>query len=184
MSECVHRMVQDSRREIRVLTTYLDNDDAVDLYFVEDIRQRAAAVPDGTFINYTHGYQFFTGYNYMMRVHYPRNHFISVVEKGDSTTLKTIYGYGSHYYIDRIKGVRIENVENCPMWCEVIHEKNMGNDAYSLFGTKMVRDESLMKSSFGIQQEVSYGAGIIAPISTVCETLFRRVGYKLFGRKW
>lgn len=34
----------------RVLTTYLDNDDALSVWFVEDVQQRASALADGTFI--------------------------------------------------------------------------------------------------------------------------------------
>lgn len=75
----------------------------------------------------------------MMRIRYPRNHFASVVEDGNSATLKTIYGYGSHYYIDKIPGVKLEMVKDLPLWCEVIHEKNMGNDAYFL-GARMVKE--------------------------------------------
>lgn len=66
----------------RLLTTYLDNDDALDIHFVEDIQRRALDLPSGTFIYYTDGYQYFTDYKYLMRIHYPRNHFVSVVEKG------------------------------------------------------------------------------------------------------
>ena len=47
--------------------------------------------------------------------------------------------YPFHYYINKIKGVRIEHVKDLPMWCEVIHDRNMGNDAYFL-RAKMVRD--------------------------------------------
>lgn len=85
----------------RVITTYLDNDDALNVRFVEDIQKRALALNDGTFINYTHGYQFYTDYNYMMKVCNRRNHFMSVVETGNPTLLKTVYNYGSHYYIDK-----------------------------------------------------------------------------------
>lgn len=65
----------------------------------------------------------------MMRVSYPRNHFVSVLEKGNAASFKTIYGYGSHYFIDKIRGAQIEHVKCPPMWCKVIHEKNVDNDA-------------------------------------------------------
>ena len=104
-----------SKRSERILTTYLDNDDALDIHFVENIQRHASELSDGTFIYYTEGFQFFTDYKYLMKIHYPRNHFVSVVERGNPETVKTIYGYGSHYYIDRIKGVKIEYVKNQPM---------------------------------------------------------------------
>lgn len=39
-----------------------------------------------------------------MRIHYPANHFVSVVEKGDSTSIKGVFGYGSHAYLHTLKG--------------------------------------------------------------------------------
>jgi len=169
----------------RVITTYLDNDDALHVRFVEDIRQRVQELKDGTFIYYTLGYQFYTDYNYLLQVHYPRNHFASVVERGALETVKTIYGYGSHYYICKQKDARIKKIENCPMWCEVIHERNMGNDAYFL-NAKMVKDEDLLQVGFGVYEKVKYGVGIylFRFLPRYVETFFRRCGYKLFGRHW
>lgn len=168
----------------RVLTTYLDNDDALDIHFVEDIQKRAAALQDGTFITYDSGYQFFTDYSYVMRIQYPRNHFMSVVEKA-GVGVKTIYGYGSHYYINKIKGVRIDHVKNQPMWCEVIHEKNMGNDAYFL-RARMISDCDLLKRDFLMDEIVEAGVNLylLKFILRYAKTFIRRIGYRLFGRHW
>lgn len=143
----------------RVLTTYLDNDDALNVRFVEDIQKRAASVSDGTFINYNDGFQYYAEDHYLMQIHYPTNHFVSVVEKGSPQTLKGIFGYGGHSYIEKIKGVKIEHVRNLPMWCEVVHEKNMINDAYFL-NAKMVRDGDLLRREFAIDETVQSGLSI------------------------
>ena len=170
----------------RVITTYLDNDDALNKRFVEDLQRRALDVSDGTFITYNYGYQLYTDHNYVMQIHYPRNHFVSVVEDGNSSSVKTIYGYGSHYYIDKIKGVRIEFVKDMPMWCEVIHEKNMGNDAYFLLGAKMVNDTNLLKREFAIDEVVNHSFALYTTrfIPRYIKTFIRRIGYFLFGRHW
>ena len=42
---------QPAQNPSRVLTTYLDNDDALAVGFVEDVQRRAAELPDGTFIS-------------------------------------------------------------------------------------------------------------------------------------
>jgi hypothetical protein len=174
----------------RVITTYLDNDDALSIHFVEDLQKRAESLSDGTFINYTDGYQYYTDHNYVMRIHYPRNHFMSVVEAGDHTTIKTIYGYGSHYYIEKIPGVRIENVKNLPMWCEVIHEKNMGNDAYFL-NAKMINEsdnqnENILAKNFGLQVEVNNGVGLylFRYLPRYFKTFIRRCGYFIFRNRF
>ena len=170
----------------RVVTSYLDNDDALDSRFVEDLRSRALKTSDGVFINYTDGYQFYTDYKYVLQVHYPRNHFMSVVEKGDPSSLKTIYGYGSHYYINKIEGVEIEKVDRLSIWCEVIHEKNMGNDAYFLFGTRMIGDSGLLRERFSINETVNSGVGLylFRFLPRYIKTFFRRVKYFFFGRHW
>lgn len=81
---------QNDNEKRRVLTTYLDNDDALDIHFVEDLQRRADDLSVGTFITYDNGYQLFTDYNLVMRIRYPRNHFMSVVENGNPLTVKTI----------------------------------------------------------------------------------------------
>ncbi len=170
----------------RVVTTYLDNDDALDIRFVEDLRRRALTVNDGTFIRYNYGYQFYTDNNYMMQIHYPRNHFVSVVENGNPCTMKGIYGYGGHYHINEIEGAVIENISNQPMWCEIIHERNMINDAYFLLKTKMVRDRDGLRRAFAIDETVRYGMGIYLFdfLPRYIKTFFRRAKHFLFRRQW
>ena len=168
----------------RVITTYLDNDDALSIHFVEDLQKRAESPSNGNFINYVDGYQYYTDYKYVMRIHYPRNHFMSVVEEGNPATIKTIYGYGSHYYIEKIPGIKIEYVKNQPMWCEVIHEKNMGNDAYFL-NAKMVREAN----GFGFMfQDLSFKYGIgnylFRYLPRYCKTFIRRCGYYIFRNRF
>ncbi len=169
----------------QVITSYLDNDDALNVHFVEDLQQRTMSLLDGTFIYYTDGLQFYTDHKYLMKIRYPRNHFVSVVENGDPSSLKTIYGYGSHYYIDRLKGAKIEYVPDIPMWCEIIHERNMGNDAYFL-GAKMIKDCETLKRNFAIDETVSSGVGLylFRFLPRYGKTFIRRCGYRLFGRQW
>jgi len=169
----------------RVLTTYLDNDDALDIRFVEDLQNGSERLENDTFIYYIDGYQFYTDSKYLMWIHYPRNHFVSVVENGDPLFVKTIYGFGSHYYIDKIKDAKIEYVKDQPMWCEVIHEKNMGNDAYFL-DARMMRDCECLRRDFGVDETVRYGIGLYLWrfLPRYARTFGRRTKYYFFGRKW
>lgn len=153
-SEIVKRL-----KATKVLSTYLDNDDALNVRFVEDLQQRALTVDEGSFINYDDGYQYYADDKFMMRVHYPTNHFVSVVENGDIATVKGIFGYGSHATIDRIKDVKIECIPNQRMWCEVVHERNVMNDA-KILTVYMVKDEDLLRNDFAVDDDVRYGIGI------------------------
>ena len=95
----------------------------------------------------------------MMEISYPKNHFVSYVDKGDPSTVKGVFRYGTHYYINTIEGVKIEHVRNQRMWCEVVHEKNMLNDAYFL-NAKMVRDGDLLRHESALDETVQSGLGI------------------------
>ena len=178
-------LLRQAQGPTRVLTTYLDNDDVLDVRFVEDLQRRASTLEGGTFISYDEGYQLFTDYNYVMRIRYPRNHFVSVVEDGDASEVKTIYGYGSHYYIEKIHEAIIERVVGQPMWCEVIHDRNMGNDAYFLRAW-MVRDRELLRRDFALDESVQFGFGLylFRFLPRYARTLVRRIGYWVFGRHW
>ena len=144
----------------RVISTYLDNDDALNVCFIRDLQRRALSAGDGTFFYYDEGCQYYTEDHFMMQIHYPRNHFVSVVERGDAASIKGIFGHGRHYYIDSIEGAKIEHVKTKPMWCEVVHEKNILNDANFILHTKMVCDENRLRQEFAIDETVRYGIGI------------------------
>ena len=184
--EVVKRLGSNLNNNVRVLTTCLDNDDALNARFAEDLQQRALSAKDGTFIYYDEGVQLYTDYNYLMKIYYPRNHFVSVVEVGNSSSVKGIYGYGGHYHVDKIEGVKIEHVKTEPMWCEVVHEKNMLNDANFFIGTKMVRDSELLRREFAINETVRAGIGIylFRFLPRYCRTFVNRAKNRLFGRKW
>ena len=171
---------------VRVLTTYLDNDDALNVRFVEDLQKRALTAKDGTFFYYDNGYQHYTEGNYLMQISYPRNHFVSVVEGSNLSEVKGIFGYGRHYYLDRIEGATIEHIKTDPMWCEVVHKKNMLNDANFLIGTKMVKDCDLLRREFAIDETIKTEIVIyvLRFLPRYCRTFVKRAKNKLFGRKW
>ena len=160
----------------RVISTYLDNDDCLNIRFVEDLQHRVTTVSDGTFFYYDEGYQYYTEDKFMMLIHYPRNHFVSVVEQGNASIVKGVFGHGRHYYIDSIEGAKIEHVKTKPIWCEVVHEKNVLNDANFILHTKMVRDENRLRQEFAIDETVRYGLGVY-----LCKFLPRYI--KTFGKR-
>lgn len=167
----------------RIITTYLDNDDALSIRFVEDVQKRASSVSEGTFINYDNGYQYYADDKFLLRVHYPTNHFVSIVEKGDPETLKGIFGYGSHAAIEKIPGAYIECIKSPRMWCEVVHEKNVMNDAKFLT-MDMVKNGNVLKNDFAIDDKVSSGIGIYLSkfLPRYAKTFVRRLRYYLWLR--
>ena len=183
----IFRMEMEKRLKAkRVISTYLDNDDALNCRFVEDLHKRVPLVGDGTFFYYDEGCQYYTEGEYMMRIHYPRNHFVSVVESADPASVKGIFGYGGHYYINTINGAKIERIKNLPMWCEVVHEKNMLNDANFLLGTNLIHDRDYLRKDFGVDAPVNSGLGIYVFrfFPRYIKTFIKRARHRLFGRQW
>lgn len=140
---------------------------------------------DGAFIRYSDGYQYYTEGGFLTQIHYPKNHFVSVVERDVPSAVKGIFGYGGHIHIDEIEGVTVENVENTPMWCEVVHERNMINDANILFGTKVVRDKDRLRRDFALDVNVDARLGVYAFkfLPRYLKTFVKRARRKFKGLK-
>ena len=168
----------------RVVSTYLDNDDALTVRFVEDIQLRVRSLSDGTFIFYDEGYQYFKDEKYMMQLSFPKNHFVSVVEESNPNAMKGVFGYGSHYYINKIEGVKIEHVKGLRMWCEVVHDKNVMNDAKYL-NSRMIEGQNVLKSDFAIDAEVDVGFGLYVFnfLPRYIKIFVRRIREHLFNKK-
>lgn len=128
----------------RVITTYLDNDDAISRTFISEVQSAAENVPDDTVISFERGYQYFCDIRMSTVVEYPDNHFISLVES--SADLRTVYGYGSHISIgDRLAVMHIPK----PGWVEVVHAGNVDNDVKMTIHTSLVTDPGTLVGEFG-----------------------------------
>lgn len=137
--EVVNAMLPDQEDGCMVLTTYLDNDDAVRCDFVEDIQRRGRDIDAGTFIYYDYGIQHFTELGINTRVCYPNNHFTTLVERRHHNKIKTCYGYGSHFLIERHRLAKVVHIDSKqkPMWVEVIHSHNVDNDVKMTLDTRL-----------------------------------------------
>ena len=93
--------------------------------------------------------------------------------------------FGLDYYIDKIKGAKIEYAKNLPMWCQVVHEKNMGNDAYFL-GARMVKDAEVLKRDFALNETVKHSIWLYALrfLPRYTKTFLRRCKIKLRGYRF
>lgn len=150
--EAVNRMIAkdaEGAEELTVLTTYLDNDDAVSDDFVEEIQREAMETASDTFLYYDYGLQYFTEMGISTRVYYPNNHFTTLVERITPTAsdrkVKTCYGYGSHFLIEKNRVAKVRHItdKGKPMWVEVIHKGNVDNDVKMTFDTTLwLKDSS------------------------------------------
>lgn len=144
-----------------VLTTYLDNDDALNIHFVEDVQRQAEQLSSVTVINYDNGCQYFSQYDVLADVDYRNNHFLTVKESISRNSplfgIRTCYGYGSHAFIEKKHVAKVLHVRtDAPMWLEVVHEGNVINDVNIKFRPKVRRnDPDALKREYGVNVQVN-----------------------------
>jgi hypothetical protein len=139
-----------------ILTTRLDNDDAINLSFVDSIQKYFLAYQEEAVINYINGLQYIPRCNVLRNLTYPQSHFNTLIEK-NTQDVQTALGF-SHYEVpDNFKSVYLK--AKTPMWLETIHSTNVVNTIYfqinnllndlflSVFKYKNLND-------FGIKQDI------------------------------
>lgn len=110
-----------------LITTRVDNDDAIATDFVEAV-QACFDFQDFEFINLVNGIQFSSNRAYLRP--YTKNPFLSLVEHVESRAPSTVYV--EHHYRVQEKGP-IRNVRTShPMWLQVIHGGNVLNEIVGL----------------------------------------------------
>lgn len=173
-----------------IITTYLDNDDALRYDYVETIRKMAPNVSDKTFISFRYGLQSYTELNIATRVSYRKNHFICLVEKYENPhDIRTVFGYGSHINVGKYKGTNVLLIETPEKeeWLELVHSSNMDNDVRMTFDTHLITDMEKLNREYGIiiklaenSRRVYYTRFLGRAFSEV----FRHIRLRIFGRKW
>lgn len=173
--------------ERRVLTTYLDNDDALHRRFVEEVQRRAEALPSSTFLFFPQGLQYFTSLQLATQITYPNNHFCTLVEDyAQSHEVRTVHGYGSHFLLHRNPHIPIHQATDAPpLWVEVIHEQNVDNDVKMTLHTRLIPSGSLLQQEFALR--VPYAAHprlrfLLRFLPRALREVVRRTGDKLSSR--
>lgn len=121
LPEVAGELVQQRRTGAEhVITTRIDNDDAIARDFLELVHD-AFQRQEFEFVNLTAGAQWDGTHLYTMR--YPKNAFISLIERSAGTP-RTVW-LDQHGYLDRYGPVR--EVDAHPAWVQVVHGTNLGN---------------------------------------------------------
>lgn len=110
-----------------ILTTRVDNDDAVSKDFIETI-QACFTGQEFEFLNLVNGAQYATGKAYLRP--YTKNPFLTLVEKITADPPSTVFI--EHHYRVNEKGP-VRNVRTAhPMWLQIIHGGNILNEVVGL----------------------------------------------------
>lgn len=126
-SEIVARAVQERADTPYVITTRLDNDDAVAVDFLETI-QRQFDHQGHAFIDLLNGAQYASGRFYLRP--YPLNPFVSLVEKVTSDLPMTVL-VGPHQLLGEL-GPVVDVRTSHPAWLQIIHGDNVENEIVGL----------------------------------------------------
>jgi hypothetical protein len=104
----------------RVVTTRLDNDDAVSRDFLSRVRHHAGRLSDGSVINFTRGVALRKGRLYAASD--TSNPFTSLVERADG--VQTIWS-AKHRDLERLWN--LVQVDDAWCWLQVVHGENVAN---------------------------------------------------------
>lgn len=108
-----------------VITTNLDNDDAIHYQMIETLQQEFERTKLLGLYTYINGLQYFPSLHLLLKMTYPHNHFLTYIEKADADFKTTIY---IRHAEARKKMQNIIDIPNKPYWVEIVHSSNVNND--------------------------------------------------------
>ena len=170
-----------------LLTTYLDNDDALHKDFVKEVQLKTKDLKYNTIISYQYGLQYYEEMNIAVRIPYRNNHFLTYYERM-TEHLKTVWGFW-HFSIFKYPHLGIELIDNKnnPYWIETIHQGNIDNDVkMTLHHHLMTRKDLLF--DYGINKTLekkttSWFRFVITFIPRFSQQIIRRLSLKLANKK-
>ncbi len=147
-----------------VITTRLDNDDAVGIEFIETI-QGAFSGQRFEFINLTNGYVLNLNKDRLYKYVHFSNQFTSLIESVEE--FQTIYceDHGKLLSMGKVK-----QLETKPLWLQVIHDRNETNQV-PLDSTRV--PIGLLKDDFKL--DYAYAADSERPLTLHLENVLRRM---------
>lgn len=141
-----------------VITTNLDNDDALDAHFVQRIQEEALCQNENVLIRFQYGMQYFESFGGMLVMKYPHNHFLSLIERVKPEFHSVVY----YNHARAHKTLKHIDIYERPYWMEVVHSHNVNNELRisSRIGYKFVL-RSINLNPYGIRKTISWQKNII-----------------------
>lgn len=120
IKECV------SKDDEFIATTNLDNDDSLHTNMIKAVYDNVNKDRKAVLYSFLYGYQYFTEKKIILKMLYPHNHFLSLVEKNISEaevqTVKLMGHAKMRKHFDTI------DLKTAPYWIEFVHNNNVNND--------------------------------------------------------
>ena len=133
-----------------LITTRVDNDDALHCDFMKSVVELSKSQHDEIhFYTLKNGLQYYTEANFAIRLPYIRNHFPALIFKNYSRTSDFLEILEFNHYFIKTYGIPFTCLDNSlPMWIEVVHGHNVGNDVIFTLKQKPVYDNDALKRGF------------------------------------
>lgn len=110
-----------------IISTNLDNDDALSVHAVGALRERIGADGDGVKVySFLYGYQYFAKPHLVTKMSYSNNHFLTLAEPYGEGRLNTIISFRHAAVTREMETVYVETPDG--MWLEVVHASNVANE--------------------------------------------------------
>ena len=107
-----------------VITTNLDNDDALQKNFVERVHQVFDQAEGEALVTFKTGMQYFVSLNAVVKMFYPHNHFLNLIERTD----KDFFTIEYFRHAEARKILPCIDIKEQPYWMEVVHACNVSNE--------------------------------------------------------
>lgn len=132
--------------------------------------------------SFKYGLQYYSKKNLAVRIPYPTNHFIFLVNKGcDEKKVTNILEF-NHAYPEKFpfKFVCLNN--KVPMWIEVVHGRNVDNDCKMTLKQKVVCAPHYLISHFHVSKELSLIKSKIGFFAFLVPAFFRQFLHRLISK--
>ena len=125
IGETITRIIEKMNCSNRaVITTRIDNDDAVHVSFIQRIKENCFGAENNTVISFVNGIQYQIKTREILNYHYVNNHFLSLYVRGGREHIM-LY---NHAFIDTNENIILKKVESdIPLWVEIITTNNYSN---------------------------------------------------------
>lgn len=141
---CIRYIEQDLDGEDRIITSRIDNDDAIHKEFIANIQSWFGMRKRTGLVTYPKGLVYNPEKQKLRHLRYPKNHFLTFIEKRGPKPVKTVLAHRHTKITDMFKTFMVET--ESAMWLEIIHPDNMAN---RVRGQKLPM-EKLVREDFGI----------------------------------
>lgn len=142
-----------------LLTSRIDNDDAVNIKYIETIYKLSnEQIEDDCIYSLEKGLQYYNLRNCAFGINYPDNHYLFLKSLHfDSENIHDVLTF-DHSKIKNFKYPfkLIKNLDY--MWVELVHNSNVANDVKLTLNQKPITNKMIMKEKFGWDIELADGA--------------------------